>query len=101
MVFAQIRARTNTPATLGELFMHYTQLSGQKILSVLSDSYNVISAVKKYQASFASDAGLPKDDLARIQLMAANVNVVEKVQTEIRALERELDRQETADKSRY
>jgi hypothetical protein len=81
--------------------MHYTQLSGQKILSALSDSYDVISAVEKYQASFASDTGLPKDDLARIELMAANVRVVEKVQTEIRALERELDRQETAEKSRY
>ena len=33
--------------------------------------------------------------------MAANVKVVENVQTEIRALERELDRQETAEKSRY
>jgi hypothetical protein len=81
--------------------MHYTQLSGQKILSALSDGYNVISAVKKYQASFASDTGLPKDDLARSELMAANVKVVENVQTEIRALERELDRQETAEKSRY
>jgi hypothetical protein len=87
--------------TLGELFMNYTQLSGQKILSVLSDSYNVISAVKKYQASFASDTGLPKDELARTELMTANVKVAEKVQTEIRALERELDRQETAEKSRY
>ena len=81
--------------------MRYTQLSGQKILSALSDSYNVISAVKKYQASFASDTGLPNDDLARTELMAANVKVVENVQTEIRALERELDRQETAEKSRY
>jgi len=81
--------------------MHYTQLSGQKILSALSDSYNVISAVKKYQASFPSDTGLPNDDLARTELMAANVKVVENVQTEIRALERELDLQETAEKSRY
>ena len=69
--------------------MHYTQLSGQKILLALSDSYNVISAVKKYQASFASDTGLPKDDLAQIEFMAANVKVVEKVQTEIWALERD------------
>lgn len=58
--------------------MNYTQLSGQKILSVLSDSYNVISAVKKYQASFASDTGLPKDELARTELMTANVKVAEK-----------------------
>ena len=81
--------------------MHYTQLSGQKILSALSDSHGVISAIKKYQASFASDTGLPKDDMARNELMAANIDVVEKIQTEIRALEHELDRQETAEKSRY
>jgi hypothetical protein len=80
--------------------MHYTQLSGQKILSALSDSYNVISAIKKYQASFESDSGLPKDDIARSELMAANIKVVEIIATEIRALEHELDRQETAEKSR-
>ena len=81
--------------------MHYTQLSGQKISSALSDSHNVISAIKKYQASFANDPGLPKDDMARNALMTANIDVVEKIQTEIRALEHELDRQETAEKSRY
>ena len=48
--------------------MHYTQLSGQKILSALSDSYKVISPVKKYQASFSSDTGRPNDDLARTEL---------------------------------
>jgi hypothetical protein len=81
--------------------MHYTQLSGQNILSALSDSYNVISAIKKYQASFASDDGLPKDDMARSELMAANIKVVEIIAIEIRALEHELDRQETAEKLRY
>jgi len=34
--------------------MRYSQLSGQQILSELSDSYNVISAITKYQASLAS-----------------------------------------------
>jgi hypothetical protein len=81
--------------------MHYTQLSRQNILSALSDSYNVISAIKKYRASFTSDTRLPKDDMARDELLAANLNVVDKIQTEIRALEHELDRQETAEKSRY
>ena len=69
-------------------------------MSALSDSYNVISAIKKYQASFASDDGLPKDDMARSELMAANIKVVEIIATEIRALEHELDRQEIAEKSR-
>jgi len=80
--------------------MHYTQLSGQKILSALSDSYNVISAIKKYQASFESDSGLPKDDIARSELMAANIKVVEIIATEIRALEHELDRREDQEKRR-
>jgi hypothetical protein len=61
----------------------------------------VISAITKYQASLASSTALPKDDTARIELTAANVKVVEKIQTEIRALEHELDRQEAAEKSRY
>ena len=81
--------------------MHYTQLSGQNFLSALSDSYNVISAIKKYQASFASDDGLPKNDMTRSELMAANIKVVEIITIEIRALKHELDRQETAEKSRY
>ena len=81
--------------------MRYSELSGQKILSELSDSYNVISAITKYQASLASGTGLPIDDPARIELMAANLNVVEKVRTEIRALEHELDHQEQTEKSRY
>jgi hypothetical protein len=81
--------------------MRYSALSGQQILSELSDSYNIISAITKYQASLASDAGLPIDDPARIELMAANVNVVKKVRTEISALEHELDHQEEAEKLRY
>jgi hypothetical protein len=81
--------------------MRYSQLSGEEILLELSDGHNVISAVTKYQASLASGTGLPIDDPARIALMAANLNVVEKVRTEIRALEHELDHQEKAEKSRY
>jgi hypothetical protein len=85
----------------GAMLMRYSQLSGPQILSELSDSYNVISAITKYQASLASGTGLPIDDSARMELMAANINVVEKVRTEIRALEHELDHQETAEKLRY
>ena len=81
--------------------MRYSQLSGQQILSELFDSYNVISAITKYQASLASGTGLPIDDPARIELMAANLNVVKKVRTEIRALEHELDHQEEVEKLRY
>ena len=81
--------------------MRYSQLSGEQILLALSESHNVIAAITKYQASLASGMGLPKDDTARIELMAANLKVVEKIRTEIRALENELDRQEKVDKSRY
>jgi valyl-tRNA synthetase len=86
---------------LGGGLMRYSQLSGQQILLALSESHNVIAAITKYQASLASSAGLPKDDAARIELMAANLKVIDKIQTEIRALEHELDRQESAEKSRY
>ena len=40
--------------------MCYTQLSGQNILSALSESHLAISAITKYQASLASSTGLPK-----------------------------------------
>ena len=83
------------------MLMRYSQLSGQQMLSELSDSYTVISAITKYQAALASGTGLPVDDLARIELMAANVNVVERIRTEIRALEHELDHQEQVEKLRY
>jgi len=79
--------------------MRYSQLSGQQILLALSDSHNVIAAITKYQASLASGTGLPIDDTPRIELMAANLKVVEKIRTEIRALEHELDRQEAGEKS--
>jgi hypothetical protein len=85
----------------GEILMRYSQLSGQQMLSELSDSYKVISAITKYQAALASGTGLPVDDPARIELMAANLNVVERIRTEIRALEHELDHQEQVEKLRY
>jgi hypothetical protein len=81
--------------------MRYSQLTGEQILLTLSDSHNVIAAITKYQVSLASGIGLPKDDTARIELVGANLKVIEKVQIEIRALENELDRQEKTDKSRY
>lgn len=81
--------------------MRYSQLSGQQILSALSESHMVVAAITKYQASLASGIGLPKDDAARIELTAANLTVVDKIRTEIRALEHELDRQEGAEKTRY
>jgi hypothetical protein len=81
--------------------MRYSEFSGQQILLALSDSHNVIAAITKYQASLAGGTGLAIDDAPRIELMAANIKVVEKIRTEIRALEHELDRQEKADKARY
>jgi hypothetical protein len=81
--------------------MRYSQLSGQQILLELSDSHNVIAAITKYQASLACGTGLAIDDPARIELMAANIDVVKKIRTEIRALEHELDNQEQAEKMRY
>jgi hypothetical protein len=81
--------------------MRYSQLSGQQILLTLSDSHNVIAAITKYQASLASGTGLPMDDTPRNEIMAANLKLVEKIRTEIRALEHELDRQEGAEKSKF
>ena len=81
--------------------MRYSQLSGQQILSTLSDSYIAVDAITKYQDSLASGTGLTINDAGRIELVAANLKVVEKIRTEIRVLEHEIDCQEKADKSRY
>jgi hypothetical protein len=45
--------------------------------------------------------GLLKDDTARSELITANMKVLEKIRTDIRALERELDRREDEEKRRF
>jgi hypothetical protein len=81
--------------------MRYSQLSDEQILLALSESYNIIAAITKYQVFLASAIGLPKDDMARNELMAASTKVLEQIRTEIRALEHELDRRETQEKRRF
>jgi predicted HAD superfamily phosphohydrolase len=70
--------------------MRHSQLSNEQILLALSESYNIVAAITKYQVFLASGIGLPKDDVARSEIMSASINVVEKIRTEIRALEHEL-----------
>ena len=81
--------------------MRHSQLSNEQILLALSESYNIIAAITKYQLFLASAIGLPKDDTGRIELMTASLTAVEKIRTEIRALEHELDRREGKEKSRF
>ena len=81
--------------------MRHSQLSNEQILLALSESYSIVAAITKYQVFLASGIGLPKDDTARSEIMTASVNVVEKIQTEIRALEHELDRRENKEKQRF
>ena len=66
-----------------------------------SESYNVIAAIAKYRLFLASAIGLPKADTGRGELMTASATAVEKIRTEIRALEHELDRREDKEKSRF
>ncbi len=81
--------------------MRHSQLSNEQILLALSESYNIIAAITKYQLFLASAIGLPKDDTGRIELMTASITAVEKIRTEIRALEHELDRREGKEKGRF
>jgi hypothetical protein len=81
--------------------MRHSQLSNEQFLLALSESYNIIAAITKYQVFLAGAIGLPKDDMARNELMTASSKVLEQVRTEIRALEHELDRQETQEKQRF
>ena len=81
--------------------MRHSQLSNEQILLALSESYNVVAAITKYQLFLTSAIGLPKDDPARSDLMTANMKALEKIRTEIRALEHELDRREDQEKGRF
>jgi hypothetical protein len=81
--------------------MRHSQLSNEQILLALSESYSIVAAITKYQVFLASGIGLPKDDTARSEIMTASANVVEKIRTEIRALEHELDRRENKEKQRF
>jgi hypothetical protein len=83
---------------MSEADPRHSQLSDEQILLALSESYNIIAAITKYQVFLASGIGLPKADAVRIELMTASTKVVEKIRTEIRALEHELDRRETQEK---
>jgi hypothetical protein len=82
------------------VILRHSQLSNEQILLALSESYNIVAAITKYQVFLASGIGLPKDDVARSEIMSASINVVEKIRTEIRALEHELDRREKQEKGR-
>ena len=81
--------------------MRHSQLSNEQILLALSESYNVVAAITKYQVFLTSGIRLPKDDTARSDLMTANIKALEKIRTEIRALEHELDRREDQEKRRF
>ena len=63
--------------------MRHAPLSNEQILQALSESYNVVAAITKYQVFLTSGIGLPKDDTGRIELMAASMTVLEK--TELRS----------------
>ena len=58
--------------------MRHAPLSNEQILQALSESYNVVAAITKYQVFLTSG----KDDAGRIELMAASMTVLEKIRTD-------------------
>jgi hypothetical protein len=80
--------------------MRHSQLSNEQILLALSESYNVVAAITKYQVFLTSNIGLLKVDPARSELLTANIKALEKIRIEIRAVEHELDRREDHEKRR-
>ena len=80
--------------------MRHSQLSNEQVLLVLSESYNVVAAITRYQV-FLRAHWTSKRRTARSELMTANMKVLKKVRTEIRALEHELDRREDEEKRRF
>ena len=81
--------------------MRYSQLSNEQILLALSESYNIVASITKYQLFLASAIGLPKDDPPRGELIKATTTAAEKIRSEIGALEHELDRREDKEKNRF
>jgi hypothetical protein len=59
--------------------MHHSQLSNDQILLALSESYNIIAALTKYQLFLASVIGLPKDDVGRNEITTASMTAAEKI----------------------
>jgi hypothetical protein len=73
-IFDQIAAAKECKQVLecvvghGGRAMRHSQLSNEQILLALSESYNVVAAITKYQVFLTSGIGLPKDDPARSEL---------------------------------
>ncbi len=74
--------------------MSYSQLSDEQVLEVLSKSHEAVVNILRYQSFLTSGSGLPKNDTARNQLISSNTKWLEKIRTEIKALESELSRRE-------
>lgn len=72
--------------------MRYSHLTDQQIFQAISDSHEAIAALVRYQNHLATGRGLPKDDAARIELMTANIRLVQRIKDDIAELEKELDR---------
>jgi len=70
----------------------YAQLTESQIWQAISESHEAIAGLIKYQRYLSTGSGLPKNDEARIQLMASNVKLVQKIQSEIKELQKELER---------
>jgi hypothetical protein len=75
----------------GGTSIRHSQPSNEQILLALSESYNVVAAITKYRVFLTSNIGLLKDGPARSELLTANIKAPEKIRTEIRAVEHELD----------
>jgi len=74
--------------------MSYSQLSDEQVLEVLSKSHEAVVSMLKYQSFLVGGAGPAKAAAALDQLIASNKKWLEKIRTEIKALEAELSRRE-------
>src|ERR1700686_2096266 len=63
--------------------MRHSQLSNEQILLALSESYNVVAAITKYQVFLTSGIGLPKDDTRNSELERGDIKVFDEIRTEL------------------
>jgi hypothetical protein len=71
--------------------MRYSHLSQDQLLHGIGESHMVIANLVKYQEYLSTGSGLPKDEVARAELMVSNVKMVAKIKEDLVELEKALE----------
>lgn len=70
--------------------MPYSKLSKSAILGALAENHEMLANIRKYQAALERRETLPADAAALAKIATSNVGLIETIEHENEALEREL-----------